>query len=38
MIGFLRTCCIGLIGDAYLSRYPLKEFGGQEGQVVHVEV
>ena len=30
--------CIGPIGDTYLSRYSLKEFGIQEGQVAQVEM
>ena len=38
MSGFPRTHCFGLIGDAYLSRYSLKEFRIQEGQVAQVEV
>ena len=28
--------CIGLLGDTYLGRYSLKEFGIQEGQAAQV--
>ena len=38
MSGFQRIHCTGLIGDAYLCMYLLREFRVQEGQVAQVEV